>query len=249
MHVDDQRGKWGDTDSPDWLRYFGLHAADLTDDGMKDIVSGRYFYRNPGGDLTGKWQRVDFGRNVDAILCVDVDGDEFGDVIAQALPDVWWIEAKDRQGSQWTFKKIGNVPETTHVNSQGFGLGQIIGGGKPEVVLAGEDGVHYFEIPANPDDDACPRTHITTEAYDEGLDIADMDADGNLDLIAGNGEEYVAWWKNPGTGKGDWQRYIFGTTHPHPADRIKGMPGVPSPTISDVKADWSLSGTLPLEKA
>ncbi len=65
--VDDQRAKWGDFDPPEWLRYFGLAIGDLTGDGYLDIVSGRYFYRNPGGDMAANWERIDLGRNLDAI--------------------------------------------------------------------------------------------------------------------------------------------------------------------------------------
>ena len=81
--VDDSRGKWGDWDKPDWLCYFGLAMADVTGDGYGDIVAGRYFYRNPGGAMTGKWVRSDLGLNVDGMLFVmlnnldvaDMDGD------------------------------------------------------------------------------------------------------------------------------------------------------------------------------
>jgi hypothetical protein len=62
---------------------------------------------------------------------------------------------------------------------------------------------------------------VTADASDEGLDAADINGDGLMDVVAGNGEKCVAWWKNPGNGKGDWERFILGTTAPHPADRIK----------------------------
>ncbi|MCA9427852.1 MAG: VCBS repeat-containing protein, partial [Candidatus Omnitrophica bacterium] len=151
----------------------------------------------------------------------DVDGDAFGDVIAQALPDLWWLEANDRNGSRWTFRRIGSVPKATHVNSQGFALGQIIPEAKPEIVVAGGDGIYYFEIPDAPERELWPRIHVTTESSDEGLDVADMDADGWPDIVAGNGEKYVAWWKNPANAKGNWQRFRLGTTTPHLADRIR----------------------------
>ena len=68
--VDSARKKWGDWNPPNWMRSFGLTVRDITDDGFEDIAAGRYFYRNPGGDMTAKWERIDFGINVDAVLFV-----------------------------------------------------------------------------------------------------------------------------------------------------------------------------------
>jgi hypothetical protein len=219
--VDEDRGKWGRFDAPEWLRYFGLAAGDLTGDGHQDIVSGRYFYRNPGGDMSGPWQRTDLGRNLDAILITDVDGDARGDLIAQALPDIFWVEAADDLGDRWTARKVAAAPRTGHVNSQGFALGQLVPGGKPEIVVASGKGIYFFEIPGDPGAIPWPRTLVTEDASDEGLDIADIDGDGLADVVASRGAEYVAWWRNSGRGDGTWTRHIIGTTEPHDADRLK----------------------------
>lgn len=218
--IDDARAKWGDFAPPKFLRYFGIAFTDVNGDGMKDIFAGRYFYRNPGGDMTGKWERADFGDNLDACLSVDVDGDEFADGIAMKLPDILWLEATDHTGTSWTQRKIGTVPPTRHVNSQGFATGQIVPGGKPELVFATEDGVYYFEIPADPNAGEWPRHLITKDASDEGIDLADIDRDGWVDLVAAKGEEYLAWWKNPGA-SGEWKRFTIGSTAPNPIDRIR----------------------------
>lgn len=200
--LDGERGKWGDFDSPAWLRYFGLASGDLTGDGYPDIVSGRYFYRNPGGDLAPPeapraWTRIDLGRNLDAILITDVDGDDRGDLIAQALPDLYWVEALDPQGDTWEARPIATAPPTDHRNSQGFALGQLVPGGRPEIVLASGAGIHYYAIPADPTIIPWPKTLVTDQAGDEGLAIADIDGDGLQDLIAARGSA-VAWWRNPG---------------------------------------------------
>ena len=133
IEIDHQKAKWGDYADPAWLRYFGLDMGDLNADGFMDIISGRSVYLNPKGDMSGHWQKVDLGLNVDGILIMDVDGDDFGDIIAQALPDVYWLEATTKDGSSWKSLKIGEVPATSHVNSQGFERVQLIAGGRSDL--------------------------------------------------------------------------------------------------------------------
>ena len=133
-----------------WMKYFGLDASDINNDSYLDIISGRYFYLNPRGDMSGAGERIDLGINVDALLFADVDNDEFVDCIATALPGIYWLEAEDKNGSAWKSIKIGEAPATTHVNGQGYTLTQIIPGGKPEIVLTTGNGIYYLEIPSNP---------------------------------------------------------------------------------------------------
>jgi FG-GAP-like repeat len=222
IQVDNQRGKWGDWDQPSWLKYFGLAMADVTGDGYKDIVAGRYFYRNPGGDMTDPWPRITFDINVDGMLILDVDGDSFADVIAEALPDVYWLEARDRQGNSWKATKIGTLPKTDHVNGQGYMLAQIIPGGKPEIVLASGKGVFYFQVPENPQAGNWPRTRIAAETMDEGIGVGDINGDGDIDVAAGRepGKKHmVIWYENPGNGGGDWTGRLVSETAFSP-DRI-----------------------------
>ena len=77
IQIDDNKAKWGDFDEPTWLRYFGVDMGDLDNDGDKDILTGRFVYLNPGGNMTDPWEKIDLGMNVDGILIMDVDGDGF----------------------------------------------------------------------------------------------------------------------------------------------------------------------------
>ena len=133
-------------DGPDWLRSFGIDAVDINQDGYKDIVCGKYFYLNPGEDMEGTWKRTEFGFAYDGYKFVDVDGDQLADIIAEDLPNVVWLEADDLNGSSWSARLIGHVPATGHKNGQGSGIADILEGGKPEVLLAAEGGIHCAVI-------------------------------------------------------------------------------------------------------
>lgn len=226
IQVDDQKVKWGDYADPEWLRYFGIDMGDINNDGMTDILSGRNVYLNPGGNMTNPWQKIDLGSNVDGILVVDVDGDEYGDIIAQALPGVYWLEATNKEGTSWKAMKIGEIPATSHVNSQGFEKAQIFAGGKEEFVIAGDGNIYCFEIPKNPTKQDWKITLVAANTSDEGIGTGDIDGDGDIDIAAGRRPEgeyepkIIVWYENPGDGSGNWKNTEIGTTN-HPADRVE----------------------------
>lgn len=224
--LDDQKSKWGDDAEPAWLRYFGLDMGDVNQDGYLDVVSGRHIYHNPGGDMTGTWERTTLPENVDGILMMDVDGDAYADIIAQALPDIYWFEATNTAGTQWSGRVIGSVPATSHVNSQGFERGQIVAGGPEEFVIAGNGNIYSFQVPRHPETEDWTRSLIAANTSDEGIGLGDLDGDGDLDLAAGRRAEnaseplLVVVYMNPGDGSEQWPDQQIGTSN-HPVDRVE----------------------------
>ncbi len=226
IQVDENKGKWGDFDEPGWLRYFGLDMGNANGDKFLDILSGRYIYINPGNNMEERWQMVDLGKNVDGILFMDVDNDEFSDVIAQGLPDIFWAEATNKDGSDWNIQKIGDIPPTSHVNSQGFEKGQVVEGGKMEFLIAGDGNIYCFEIPSNPEKDEWTKVLVGKNTSDEGIGIGDIDSDDDLDIVAGRKPEVgnepllLVWFENPGKLTENWNDHEIGTSN-HPIDRVE----------------------------
>lgn len=230
IEVDNDRKGFGDFEGPgwEWLKYFGIAAGDVSNDGNADIVSGRYCYINPGGNMTSKWERIDLGKNVDANLMLDVDGDENADIIALALPNVYWLEAVNG-GKKWTITQVAQIPPPGHHNSQGSALAQIISGGKQEILLESGEGVYNLEIPANPESGNWPKTRLTGNGtHAEGIGTGDIDGDGYVDLATGKGWKGVVWWKNPGDASGDWTQYEVGRIKTDYVDKL---------AIADVNGD------------
>ncbi|MEX2232932.1 MAG: VCBS repeat-containing protein [Cyclobacteriaceae bacterium] len=226
IQVDDSRDGYVIPGAAPWWNYFGVDMYDVNRDGYSDIVAGEWYYRNPGGDMSSKWERITFPVEVDAVLALDADGDEFADVIGLRLPQIFWLEATDKAGTSWSYVQIGSMRQTGHANAQEYSLAQIVPGGKPELVLGDEVSQYYFVIPDNPEN--TPWPHVTISSEGGGYATGDIDQDGFIDLVGsirqpGVGEvmegtsdvkkdnSMMSWWKNPGNGKGNWTRFEVGT--------------------------------------
>ncbi|MFC4701546.1 FG-GAP repeat domain-containing protein [Glaciecola siphonariae] len=230
IQVDDSKQMWGDWDEPEWLRYFGLAAGDVDGDGLKDIVSGRYVYlqQNTSAQPKGsQWRRLDLGDNVDSILVLDVDGDSNLDVIAQALPNLYWYELLDSEAGTFKREQIGQVPATTHVNSQGFTTADLVGDDSKEFVIAGNGNLYAFKADIT-DSGAVVWTEqlIAANTSDEGIGVGDIDGDGDMDVAAGRrpGNESepkeIIWFENPGHMDRAWKEHFVGRGG-HPIDRVE----------------------------
>jgi hypothetical protein len=221
IQVDDARGKWGDLDEPKWLKYFGLNAGDFNRDNLRDIVAGRYVYLNPGGGMMKQWKRIDFPINVDGLVPVHAEKDGQLDVIAAALPDVYWMRPDNPQATTWTPIKVATLPRTEHRNGQGYATAQLEPGGASEVVLSTGEGLYYLRIPKKPREVTWPQVRITSDAAEEGFGVADINGDGLLDVAASSRDgKTIYWFANPDRGKPDWKQHVIGRTSGEWPDRF-----------------------------
>jgi hypothetical protein len=226
--IDETRPIWGATESPAWLRWFGLDVADVNGDGHGDVVAGRFVYLNPGDSSVSKdWKRIDLGINADGLMFTDVDGDELPDLIAARYPEVYWFEAADASGEHWSGRAVGQVPRTGHVNGQGFGEADLFKGGKNEIILSAKDGIYAASIPELVKEKPWEFIRVAARSSDEGFAMVDMDGDGDLDLIGGDrnpetgkgDQTFLLWFVNPGTVANDWEKMELAQTE-HDIDRV-----------------------------
>jgi hypothetical protein len=197
------------------LQTFGLAFGDMDGDGRRDIASGQYWYRNPGGDLLGEWAQSPFPTGMHAILTLDVDGDNLADLIAQKDEGdlaLYWLEATDSTAAQWNAINIGALPAASHaLGAQGYRMAQVEAGGKPEVLITSGAGIYYFRIPADPATGDWPQIHVSPNPSDEGFAVGDIDRDQQLDVAATTGDsKRVEWYRNPGDGSANWATFHIG---------------------------------------
>ncbi len=181
----------------------GITTLDMNGDGRPDIVSGAYWYENPGPQ-GGEWKRHQF-REVDIVgefvsdcgeWVVDVNHDGAPDIVTVGwmTDGVFWYENPKKQGVMWQRHFI-----THSIETEGGWMADLNGDGQPDLALAhyGRSGVIWIDF-AGPE----PKVHHAG-GHDQdghGIGIADIDGDGKMDLLTPHG-----WFKNIDANNDQWE--------------------------------------------
>jgi glucose/arabinose dehydrogenase len=196
-----------------WRGIF-IDAADLDGDSLKDIVTGGWWYKNPGVS-GGTWVRNDIGAPLNNMMLIhDFDNDGDYDILgtdgAYQGTNLLWAE-NDGTGS---FILRDNVQDGTSSYREPFAAGVALDhfDGTSDYQLAiqwngGESGSSAVQILNIPSENTAiePWTisNLHPDSLGEALSSGDIDRDGDPDLFQGS-----HWLRNDGA---TWSRFQIAT--------------------------------------
>jgi len=220
-----------DDDRP-WRALF-ITAQDVDGDQHKDILTGGWWYQNPGA-AQGGWRRQPFGDQLKNLAAVhDFDGDGDFDVLgtqgegSDADNDFLWAQNDGTGG----FTIHDNIQSGAGTFLQGVAVDRF-NGEQLGVALSwhnDEADVQIIDVPADPLAERWTVRTLSPLNQSEGLDSGDIDRDGQIDLLLGE-----IWLSNA---SGEWRDSSVLETDGEPDRNL----------LADINGDGRLDAVLGFE--
>lgn len=186
---------------------------DVNSDGWVDLVHANfrseslYWLEHPGKGL-GEWKKHMIAKpgHMETARLYDVDGDGRMDVVPSGWAfAAWWeyIPGKKGEAPEWKRYEIGDEG-----GGHGSGFGDVNGDGRGDFI--GTNG--WFEAPEDPRNGQWiwhPEFELGRTSMP--IVVADIDEDGDNDLIWSIGHDYGLYWLEQGKedgGKRSWSKHL-----------------------------------------
>ncbi|MBI1898049.1 MAG: VCBS repeat-containing protein, partial [Acidobacteria bacterium] len=193
-----------------------VQSADIDADGRTDVVTGAWWFRNPGGGQPN-WERRNVGgafRNLAAVYDFDNDGDLdlLGTKGAGSTRNSQFVWARNDGAGQ--FQAFENVSQGAGGFLQGVGVARFNIGDPLKIALSWHtppgEFIQMLTVPADPSKHLWPIENIYNyHKPAKQLDIGDIDRDGNIDIFfvgnAGGGD--LEWLRNEGGRQ--WKPFVY----------------------------------------
>ncbi|TDU34167.1 PKD domain-containing protein, partial [Gelidibacter sediminis] len=230
-------------DPHEYTAVYTIPDYDLDGDGLNDIVTGGWWYKNPGS-ASGNWIKNTIGGNFGNVVHVyDFDGDGHLDLLGTQIG----ASGSEYQGAQlmWAkndgsgnFTVYNNIPAGNTTYSEPFLAG--IAGGDFGLGFAYQMAINWngaedtgspvqlLTPTADPTTGTWTLIDISSDSSGEDIKAGDIDGDGDLDLFQG-----INWLRNDGSGV--WTTFSTGITYSTTPDRIQ---------LADFNGDGRLDGVV-----
>jgi hypothetical protein len=226
------------TSSADGAR--SVFATDVDSDGDVDVLAASQnddeitWYENDGTPANGGWTFhtiLDSAAGAQAVFAADLDGDGDTDVLSASSEDdtVRWHENDGSPGiGGWTIRTVATVAGASSIFAA-----DIDGDGHIDVVSAspGDDSViwHRNNGATPPGFGFSPITFFTSEGV-QSVFAADVDADGDLDVLSASPDDgRTVWYENTAGDGTSWDDHLIATA--------ATTPGVVSVFVADLDND------------